>query len=375
MNYLHWICVLVLCILVVYCVYLMIFYAFNGDDIKRDTELWIEKLQDDKLQTLLNGSGINNIPNLNIISTNTQVTTANDCQNAPVYIGARGNKNDCVLTCLNSSANVINVGEDETYIYDSIILHRGAYCIIGPRPRCNMKTTYALMTVNSVVCRSRYPQIIGGDLGTEVVACNNRLISDPRNILWDYANNERFSPYSTQFTDPDERLSDGSYRFACKFDGLDSRQNKYIAHPQNRFHPIQNYCAALVYRAHPDIQTTFDLDKQTFKCDCGQFEETRVQNIDPGNDQSQCSQLVVLDRPIVRNKRELTVPYKCFTLYSPLSDVGRYLPCPNEQFTREGDQMATVTIPYTFKLEDVIEHPQYADMTNATVGVYDTQIN
>lgn len=348
---------------------MLLYYSFKRD-IEKDTELWAKKLQDNKIQALLNGSGINNIPNLNIISTNNQVTIANNCQNGPVYLGKTGSKDECVRTCANSTADLINVHEDETYIYNSNKLQVGVYCTIAPRPLCNMKTTYALMTINSIVCRSKYPDLIGGELGTEIIACKNRFISDPKNVLWDYANNELFSVYRTEFTDTNERLSDNSYRFACKFNGLDANGNKYIANPLNRFHPMRNYCAGLVHDASDNIKTVFDNLNRTFECDCGNFDETRVKNIDPNNKRSQCSNLVVIDIPGIRSKRILTVPYKCFNLFSPLSDVGRYLPCPNDQFTRDGSQMATVTVEYSTSLSSVIEHPQYDDFRNDTVSVY-----
>lgn len=374
MNYSQWLCIIVLCFVVLYMVYLLLWYSFQAN-IKQSTEEWAKKLQNNKINALLNGSGINNIPNLNIISTNAQVTTANDCQNGPVYIGEQGTRDDCIQTCVNSSANVLNVREGDTYAYDSHILQKGAYCIIGPRPQCNMRTTIALMTINSIICRSKFPNIIGGDLGTEIVACNNRIISDPQNILWDYGKNEKFSPYTTTITDADEKLPDGSYRFACKYNGTDSASNNYIPNPLDRFHPMINYCAGLVRAADSSVQTVFDMNDQTFHCDCGDFEQTRVQNIDPNNKASQCSNLIVEDRVVTKSKRELIVPYKCFNLFSPLSDVGRYLPCPNDLFTRDGAQMATVTIPFTLNPSEVIEHPKYADMNNANVSVTIHEIN
>jgi hypothetical protein len=45
------------------------------------------KLSDGPLSILLNGSGINNIPRLNIITSNVLVATTNRCGNGPVFIG------------------------------------------------------------------------------------------------------------------------------------------------------------------------------------------------------------------------------------------------------------------------------------------------
>lgn len=356
----------ILCIVVIYSIYLLLYFKFSGD-IKDQNEKLAKKLQDHNIQTLLNGSGINNIPNLNLVSLNPNVVKANKCSNGPVYIGATGTDSDCVRTCANSSASVVQVEPDHVVIYDSAVLQPGANCIIGPRPMCNMNTTYAMMTINSVVCRPKFPQLVGGPLGNTMIACNNRIIDDPQNYLWDYLNNVKFSPLTTDIENVDEMLPDGSYRFRCRFNGLDNHNNTYIESNLNRFHPMENYCAALVYSAHPDVKTVFT--ENGVECDCGDFEETRVKHIDPNDKSSQCSSIAFEVKQDVRNRYLMTVPYKCFTLYSPIEDVGKYLPCPNELFTRQGNQIASVTIPYTTKIDALIEHPVYKDFDASDVGM------
>lgn len=353
---------IVLCAIVVILLYALLYYSFNKNLQAENDEL-AAKLADGPLQSLLNGSGINNIPLLNIISTNPAVTKANNCGKGPVYIGNTGSDSDCIKVCANSSASVINVEEGETFISNSSVLQPGAHCIIGPRPECNMKTTDALMTINSIVCRPKFPNLFGGPTGTNVVACNNRLINDPQNYLWDYKYNQKVDPWTTVVTDEDELLNDGAFRFRCRFNGYDVRQNKYMQHPFNRFHPISNYCASQIYRAHPDVQTIFKSDG-TFECDCGNAQDTRVQNLDPNDKSSLCSNIIKQVELDIRNRYTITVPYKCFTLYSLLEDVGKYPPCPNDQFTREGSQMSYVTVPFTTNDKALIEHPMYADFAS-----------
>lgn len=346
--------------------YIFLYYAFNKNIATQNDEL-AAKLSNGKLEALLNGSGINNIPNLNIVSTNAAVSTANACGKGPVYLGNSGTNQDCIRTCANSSASVINVAAGETYIYESAVLQPGASCIIGPRPQCNMKTSYAMMTVNSIVCRSKYPDLVGGPLGTTVVACNNRQITDPQNYLWDYRYNKKFDPLTTDITDANEVLNDGSYRFQCKFHGYDVRQNQYVEHPNNRFQPFRNYCASEIYAAHPNVKTVvYGAD---YRCDCGAYESTRVQNIDPSDPSSLCSNYSSSETIDDKQRRQLNVPYKCFTLFSPLDDVGKYLPCPSEQFTREGSQFGLLTVPFSTNPNQVIEHPMYKSMNNASVHV------
>ncbi|ATY70204.1 pif-2 [Tomelloso virus] len=364
-NVLGTIFIIILCILVVFAMYLFMYYGFDKNLATQNEELAV-KLADNKIQSLLNGSGINNIPNLNIISTNASVTTANACGKGPVYIGSTGTDHDCIRTCANSSATVINVADGETYIYESALLQTGASCVIGARPQCNMKTSYAMMTINSVVCRSRFPNIVGGPLGTTLVACNNKQITDPQNYLWDYKNNKKFDPLSTTITDEDEVLNDGTYRFRCKFNGYDIRQNQYVQHPNNRFQPFRNYCASGIYAAHPNVKTVISEDGSSYTCDCGTYSETRVRNIEPSDKSSQCADVYRHnDTGGVNSRQIMVVPYKCFTLYSPLDDVGKYFPCPNDQFTREGSQFSSVSIPYSTDPNKIIEHPMYKDMSAA----------
>lgn len=348
--------------------YLLLYYSFDKT-IKTQNEELAVKLADGKLQALLNGSGINNIPNLNIITTNAGVSKANACGKGPVNIGSSGTDQDCIRTCANSTASVINVAAGETYVYESSILQTGANCILGPRPECNMTTSFAMMTINSVICRPRFPDIVGGPLGTTVVACNNRHITDPQNYLWDYRYNTRFNPLTTDILDSNEVLGDGTYRFRCKFAGYDVRQNQYTEHPNNRFHPFRNYCASSIYAAHPNVITKID-NSGSFECDCGDYTATRVQNIIPGDKTSICSNYAHMEKVDIKERRILTMPYKCFTLFSPIEDVGTYLPCPNDQFIREGSQFSTVEIPFSLNPNAVIEHPMYKDMgTNPEVLV------
>lgn len=367
-NIIGLIFIIILCALVLYAMYLLLYYSFDKNIATQNENLAV-KLADGKLQALLNGSGINNIPNLNIITTNAAVSKANACGKGPVHIGSSGTDQDCIRTCANSTASVINVADGEIYVYESAILQVGANCVIGPRPECNMKTSFAMMTINSIICRPRFPDIVGGPLGTTLVACNNRQITDPQNYLWDYRYNTKFNPLTTDIVDSNEILGDGTYRVRCKFTGYDIRQNQYIEHPNNRFQPFRNYCASSIYAAHPSVKTIIS-DSGNFECDCGNYSDTRVQNIIPGDKTSICSNYVQSETVDVGERKILSVPYKCFTLFSPIEDVGHYLPCPNDQFTREGSQFGLINVPFSLNQNAIIEHPMYKDMsTNAQISV------
>lgn len=346
---------------------------FDKLKINEQIEILSNKLYDGPLQSLINGSGINNIPKLNILSTNTNVVNVNNCSKGPVYIGLElADNDDCIKTCLNSKASVINVNETETYIYDSVQLKTGAHCVLGPRPECNMRTTYALMTINSIVCRPRFPEIIGGnDIGSNIIACNNSKHYHVENVLWDYANNVSVNAWTTLITDVNEKLPDGLYRFRCKYNGVDIKGNKYQEHFFNRFHPMVNYCASNIVAAHPDVKTVLNEDGKGFYCDCGDPDVTRVKNLIPTDKTSKCSHIQYKDesaKPEIdqgkKSKRIATIPYNCFNMYSFIEDVNNYHPCPPDLFTRNGPQMDVVSFEYSLKDRALIEHPIYYDFVD-----------
>lgn len=366
--------VFIFCSIVVITLYGLLYYKFNSS-ITDEFEIYQKKLENDKIQSLLNGSGINNIPQLNIVSTNSAVTKANSCGAGPVLISDKTDgfyDIDCVKLCANSSAKALIVHGDEDYIYDSSKLNTGTYCKIGPKPECNMNTTYAIMTINSVTCLSKFPRLVGGPLGNTIVACNNSKIYDPQNYLFDYKYLTRFDPFTTIVSSEDELLPTGEYRFRCKYNGVDDNENNYIEHPYDRLHPIINYCASNIYRAHPDVKTIFRktiVYPLLYECDCGNYNETRVKHIFPDDKTSQCLSLSMSLQPDVKKRKLAIVPYKCFTLFSNLNDVGRLLPCPPEQFTRKGNKATSVTIPLNTTDDALIEHPYYEKFTEPYASV------
>lgn len=361
----------ILCILLIYAAYVFLYYTFDEHDLKRTNDKLKAKLRNDNIQSLLNGSGINNIPNLEIITNNRAISTAAACSKEPMLAPQADGDASCIRLCANSTAHHLNVKDNESYIYNSKALEPGSYCTIAPRPLCNTVTTIAMMTINSVQCRPRNPELIGGLTGNSLIACNNNEISDPRNMLWDYKTNHIVNAANipNQIRDVNERLESGQYRFRCIFHGHDERNNEYIEHPQNRFHPFRNYCASEIYSAHPDIKTVWNSETNTYTCDCGDYETTRVRNIDPNDPTSFCATKSFNVRTDVKNRKILTHPYRCFTLFSNVSDVGRYTPCPSDQFTKQGSEYATVDIPFTHNLNALIEHPRYKDMDDSEAGV------
>lgn len=355
-----------LIILLVISTILLLYYKIDDKTIKEDDEL-ADAYADSKMNALLNGSGINNIPNLNIVTTNSDIDVANKCASGPIKIQKDYISDvSCQKLCMSSNASSLVVNAGDHISYNNSELSAGVYCLLGDRPECNLQTTYAVMTLNSVVCYPKYPELFGGPTGDKVVACNDSNIYDAKNYLYDNLTQQRvYSPAGLYLTSAgaDELMPDGSYRFVCKFKGEDVRGNTYIQHPLDRFHPMKNECAKLIYRAHPDVVTKYGSDGSRI-CDCGNIQETRVANIDPNDPSSLCSSIQESVTPINKDLQILNKPYPCYTAYSPFKDIGSMHPCPPDQFTREGNMIGKIELPMSYNLNAFISHAEYKSMTD-----------
>lgn len=351
--YVIWLFVL---IIILISTYILLYFKF---DINHE-EITLKKAQllsqNDSLSTLLNASSINNIPNLNINTHNDKLQLANNCGKSPISVSQHFDDADCVKVCLSSSAHAMVVDDSNIVYADNKKLINGTYCTIGKKPNCNPRTTTTMLTINSVICRSKYPNLVGGPTGNHIIACNNSEITDPLNVLWDYKFNELVKTSDVILFDEDEKLNDGNYRFRCKFNGVDDMYNKYVQHPTERFHPIKNYCSHLIYSAHPSIKPIFDENK--YECDCGNYSLTRVRNLDPNEKTTPCSDKQI--KTVIDGlKHTSTIPYRCFNINSPITDVTKYLPCSGDRFTRHGSLMQSIDFTYSTNEHTPIELPFY----------------
>lgn len=350
-----WSFILILCILAVYLIAVLIYYNFP-DDIESKIDEFTNKLKNNTLRSLLNGSGVYNIPNIHINTMNRPVLSASLCsETKPLYLGPKTVKrSDCISTCVSTNVNAFNVTEDEVYLYESQRLKPGGYCLLGSRPACNLRLTYAIMTANSIQCRSKFPRLISGD-GNLGVACNNRNISDPRNVLWDNKYNQPFDPHTVDITSEDEKIGD-RYRFECHFNGRDKYGNRYIAHPYDRFQPIPNYCTQLVPFSASTAKPVFDSELNTYTCECNKDNISQTNIRGPTTPCSPYSYRVTKDAGA---RLKLSVPVPCFNTFSPISDVTRRVPCPPNKFTIKSTPMTSVDVFFTTKLDEAIECPNY----------------
>ena len=223
------------------------------------------------------------------------------------------------------------------YYSNGVKLTEGSWCVIDSVP-CNTKTGYVVATVNSTLCKSKYPNMFGGPSATTVVACNNEYYPATGSILWDNLRNEAVDPLTINMAREDEMLSDGTYRFSCKYNE-DINGNNYIPHPLNRFHPIRDPCKNTIYKASVDVKAV--VTPMDWFCDCGNYAKTRVKNLDQENLKSTCTSCIKTVDP---STNTITVPFNCFNLNSSYKAAREMLPCISSKFTEHGNLCLTMDL-------------------------------
>jgi len=292
------------------------------------------KLQNKDLANLYNANAINNLPAVNIASNNETVNQLQSCRDGPVFMGVNGGSDFACKQLCGARGQIMQVNRGDEIFSNGEQLGIGTWCSLNP-PNCNMNTTYAVATANSVACRSKYPRIFGGDEGRSVIACNNAKYFNVNNKLWDELDNRAVTQY-TQIQHEDEQLPSGDFRFKCHFDD-DSLGNRYIPHHIDRLHPMRNYCTHTLNETSRQITQTSD-----GCCDCGIYQNTRVRNRWQNNTATDCTNCFFL-RDEMSNLNQ--IGSDCFTQMSPFSMAFTHPPCVFEQFVGDGNFCMAATIP------------------------------
>lgn len=305
---------------------------------------------------------------------------------------------DCVNLCQNEHVTLLNAGSKSNIFYDNFKLKPNTnYCLLKDENEnghisCNQNTTTTMLTVNSHTCKSRFPNLFGGPTGDQIVACSDKLINDPANILWDnsvdsqvvdpaslanlFDEDEKLPATPLQDTDYTNHNDKVRYRFTCKWFGTDELGNNYISHPVNRFKPMRNWCASRIASVPAgSVSTKWTYDKAgnlvDYLCDCGDPAITRLQNSVPGEFHSQCipvSTAIQLATSATKNRKLINYSYPCFTVNSPITALTQYLPCNSDIFNRPPNSAAiqtqSIQIPFSeYITNSYIEHPLYSKFT------------
>lgn len=315
------------------------------------------ELANTSLSHLLNANPIENLPNVDIATTDEAILRARERCKAPYTLLDKKRFSDrnqvteadhimysgqCKSVCgVEKEAIVVDEKLQPELYVNGERLQPGVWC--GPsNTNCNLRTSYLALGINnSLVCRPRYPRLFGGPSGSTVVACNDVSHAVGMGQLWDYRFNEAVNPSTIEMNSEDEMLADGSFRFRCKF-GKDEHGNQVLPHPLDRFHPIRDICNQTIYRAHASVQLEYSnpADMTTWYCNCGDFNVTRVRNQEPSNKQTPCSAC----QHIKTDFATYSVPQKCFNVNSPITAINSMLPCLGTEFTSSESSCTSIPV-------------------------------
>ncbi|UVT30812.1 PIF-2 [Penaeus vannamei nudivirus] len=306
---------------------LILYFVILKVDPSQYIEYLLQLNADSTNQALLqlnNANTISNLPDVALQTNNSDISEMVNCKNTLKYMGPiidnlENYRTLCKNTC-GGAGELLVIESPRDYIYNNEYVQPGVYCTVAPT-KCNLKTGYAVATINSVVCKSKFPRMFGGKQATDILACNDAKYPSTGSILWDYANNEEVDPNTVNITHEDETLPDGSFRFRCKFNETEMG-NPYIAHPIDRFHPIADVCNKTIYRA--DYSVHAKVDESGWSCDCGNFSDTRVSHLDSSNPQSTCTSCF----PEKNDSNNIyKIPYLCYKETSPHRLATTMSPC------------------------------------------------
>uniref|UniRef100_A0AAU8GEY1 PIF-2 n=1 Tax=Faxonius propinquus nudivirus TaxID=3139431 RepID=A0AAU8GEY1_9VIRU len=328
-------------------IFILIYYFAS---LNIDTSAYFKYLKETNIDflnksliELKNANALVNLPNINIITNNSEVDNIQQCKDGPIFLGETNSNKNYENICKNScgyNASVVYITNEVEYYSNDQKLTEGVWCILN-NIECNPKTGYVISTINSKLCKSKYPRMFGGEAAMDIIACNNELYPATGSVLWDTANNEAVNPLTIIMTHEDETIVDGTYRFVCKFSESD-RGNPYIPHPKDRFHPIIDPCNKTITRASYNVHTT--ISENNWFCECGDFNETRVKHLDESNVKSTCTSCY---KEIIADK--LKLPYLCFNQFSNYKNALNILPCLN--YKDNGNECDSVYLNVT-KLSD-----------------------
>lgn len=341
---------------IILCVVIVYFFSLLKINISEYTKYLVNTtttLLNKDLAQLINANTLSNLPNINISTNNADLNEMISCSDSLKYLGPintsdenyKAYRNLCKNTC-GGNGELIIIKEGQEYIFENTFLDPGVYCTINP-PICNMNTGYVVATINSTICKSKYPSMFSGPTASHIIACNNEKYAATGSVLWDYANNEAVDPITVVMTHENETLPDGSYRFRCKF-AETSNGNPYIPHPLNRFHPLVDACNKTIVRASYDVHA--NVQENSWTCECGDYDITRVKHLDPGNLKSTCTSCF---HSIVNDNENssVKVPYLCFNTNSLYSAPKTMQPCL--EFNTNGNNCDSLTLRMHTKYADV----------------------
>lgn len=90
------------------------------------------------------------------------------------FIGNSNVYSDCSSICNSSNYEYKFIEKSQNVVINNRRLI-GAYCLTKKIAKCNLNTSSALVGVDSFKCLSKHPNVLGGENGNTIIACNGVL--------------------------------------------------------------------------------------------------------------------------------------------------------------------------------------------------------
>lgn len=231
-------------------------------------------------------SGFSNLPKINFEETD----EFTGCVDA-VFLGLADIYENCAERCRSTDYYYTYIDPKKSVVVNGKSLV-GAYCLPKEIAKCNLNTSFAVVGLNGYKCISKFPILLGGSSGNEIVGCRNgRLRDGLENLIY-----QDHVPYNIYIDDVDEKLQDGSFRFSCDVDKDNIKLPETIA---SRFEYATNVCTLL----DPDGK----VDVKTGKCTCDNY-----LNNDPESICTRCTSGWGIDTNQHGSRYGYTVARDCF---------------------------------------------------------------
>lgn len=189
------------------------------------------------------------------------------CENG-FYIGMTQMANaDCTSICNATSSKQFTYRyiDSNNIVVNNRYLRKGGWCLPTSLARCNLNISTAVKSLGKYECVSRYPQLLGGPYGNDIVGCAPNYEFDDNLRKLTYTN----SVPSTLVIggDLDEHTPDGEYRYTCN-----TRNKQFASFGDHR--PDLGNRFQLFY----DSCNFFDEGGQTVgsKCKCSSRQQSSV---------------------------------------------------------------------------------------------------
>lgn len=170
------------------------------------------------------------------------------------YLGPDDSYTNCSELCDSNDYTYKFITDKQNFIVNGKKLV-GSYCIKNGYSKCNLNTSQVVVSKTGYACISKFPQILGGESGNQIIVCNGKLYD--RLTDETYVN---FIPNNLFFTSVDETLIDGQFRFEC-----DNADDTIPVPPSlgTRLERDKNLCNSL------DAAGIYD--ETTFTCKCTEY--------------------------------------------------------------------------------------------------------